>query len=229
MFKIFSVQLLPLAILMSASSVPASPQRTSNPARFVIDTNREFVYLKFDHMGRGLRRREAEPEVRLWLRFVNNCNVPVNLHTFGVPEGSPRYEVGVMDEVVEDRPDLQVISDDDEPPPINWSALESNSRSEQPAPAVKQQANNQSERIPDGYWFEVGSFMTVRPGEEVLFSIPIDQLTRKWHVQIPFEFEVPKAKVPRDPKVGGEPEMYLSYSLYDLPDEVREKIKRPTH
>jgi hypothetical protein len=224
MLKVYSVRLLIIAILIAGASVPLNSQKASSPTRFVIDTNREFVYLKFDHMGKGIRRGEDEPDTRLWLRFVNNCNVPVNLRTFGVPEGSPRYEIGVMDEVVEDKPFLQIVSDDDEPEPTSWPAIGSNPPTEPPKSVAKPPEIKQPESMPTGYWFEVGSLMTLRPGQEVLFSIPINQLAKKWHIEIPFEFEVPKGKVPRDPKVGGEPETYLSYSLYDLPDDVRSKI-----
>src|SRR5579862_7731003 len=69
---------------------------------FVIDANRPYVYLKFDHYGRGVHFGNDEPDLRFWFRFVNNCRVPVLLRTFGVPDGSLPHEVGVMDLVKRD-------------------------------------------------------------------------------------------------------------------------------
>jgi len=226
MYNAHAAQALPIAVLLSAATIPAFTQNARNSISFVIDSNREFVYLKFDHVGKGLRRREDEPEMRVWLRFVNNCNVPVELRSFGVPEGSLPGEAGIMDVVVEDPPRLMI--DSEPPPPLSASvfpALESASQPSRSESAPKPDIQKQPEGPPAGYWFELGSLKIVRPGRELLFSIPVNQLGTKWHIQIPFEFEVPKGKVPRDPSVGGLPEMYLSYSLYDLPDEARAKIE----
>jgi hypothetical protein len=130
-----------------------------------------------------------------------------------------------MDQVVKDTSLRIEISD--APPPIDLSVLsvlESGSAPSEPEHAAGPQSRKASEEPPRDYWFELGMLTTLQPNHEILFSIPINQLRSNWHIQIPFEFEVPKGKVPRDPKVGGLPEMYVSYSRYDLPDDVRAKI-----
>ncbi len=227
--RIILVRLLSIAVFAGAAAIPCYSQHSQRPTNFVIDTNREFVYLKLDHTGKGIQRSEDEPEMRLWLRFVNNCNVPIELRTFGVPEGSPPGEFGVMDEVVRDTPLRFVISDGDAPATINWPALESDSPSSHPEPATSSQTSKEPGEPPADYWFELGFLTTVLPGREILFSIPINQIGKRWHIQIPFEFKVPEGKVPRDPKIGGLPEMYLTYSLYDLPHDVQAKIKSQLH
>jgi hypothetical protein len=83
-----------------AVGVVARPQDVHMSGGFVINPNRPFVYLEFDHIGKGIQRNEDEPAMRLWFKFVNNCNHAVKLRTYGVPEGSPPNEVGVIDDVV---------------------------------------------------------------------------------------------------------------------------------
>jgi hypothetical protein len=80
------------ALAVMAVSIQA--QIGQAPASFVRDAKRPFVYLKFDHIGAGIRRSDGEPSSRIWLQFVNNRNVQVILHAYGVPDGSPAGEVG---------------------------------------------------------------------------------------------------------------------------------------
>jgi hypothetical protein len=80
---------------------------------FLRDPNNTFVFLKFDHLGTGMRRSESEPSTRIWFRFVNNTNVSIQLQAYGTPQGSLKGEVGVMDSVVLDPPMLTVTSDSD--------------------------------------------------------------------------------------------------------------------
>ncbi len=220
--RVRSIRLMTLAIIVGGAIAPSFPQQPKSSSKFVIDPNREFVYLKFDHMGRGIKRWDFEPEMRIWLRFVNNCNVPINLRTYGEPDQSPAEEVGVMDQVVEDPPPfMQVVTDEDAPAPKVWTSLDPADLPAQPSPVSKSQADIKPATPPPGYWFELGSQLTVRPGKEVLFSIPVNQLGKKWHVEIPFEFQVPEGKIPRDPSIGGLPVMHLEYSRYDLPGAAR--------
>ena len=219
-------RLLTIAIVASGAIVPSFPQQRQSSSKFVIDTNREFVYLKFDHLGKGIKRWDFEPEMRIWLRFVYNCNVPILLRAYSIPDGSPREEIGVMDQVVMDPPPfLQVVTDEDEPGPKAWTSLDPADLPAQTSPVSKLQADVKPATPPRGYWFEVGSELAVRPGKEILFSIPVNQLGKKWHVEIPFEFEVPEGKIPRDPSIGGLPVMHLEYSRYDLPDPVRAAVE----
>jgi len=220
------IRLMMLATVVCGATSLSSPQLPQSSSKFVIDTNREFIYLKFDHLGKGIKRWDSEPEIRIWLRFVNNCNVPILLHAYSVPDGSPREEIGVMDQVVEDPPPfMQVVTDEDQPGPKVWTSLDPAEIPAQTPPVSKLQADVNPATPPLGYWFEVGSQLIVRPGKEVLFSIPVNQLGKKWHVEIPFEFEVPEGKIPRDPSIGGLPVMHLEYSRYDLPDAARAVVE----
>lgn len=61
----------------------------------MIDENKPFVYVRFDHIGAGTQRDEDEPATRIWLRLVNNCRVPIVVTANGVPNESPKEEVGL--------------------------------------------------------------------------------------------------------------------------------------
>jgi hypothetical protein len=230
MLKFHAARMLPFAVFACAATAPVSPQNASDPTRFVIDANRAFIYLRFDHIAKGPKRSDAEPDLRIWLRLVNNCNVPIDLRTYGTPEGGPTEEVGVMDEVVENpRPRIEITASSPGPETTSTNSTPGDSRALPSQSELEVKASPAPEKMPDDYWYELGSGMTLQPGKEVLFSIPVNQLGKRWHIQIPFSFEGAKGKFPRDPEVGGEPEMHLSYSLYDLPDEVQAKVKSQIH
>ena len=93
-----------ITVLFSCAVAPDTSTQAQtandNTHSFVRDPDRPFVYLKFDHLGTGVRRSENEPPARIWLRFVNNCNTAIQLHTYRAPQGSLSDELGVTDNVV---------------------------------------------------------------------------------------------------------------------------------
>jgi len=181
----------------------------SQPLRgFVIDENRAYVYLLFDHVGKGVKFSDDEPSQRVWLRFVNNCRVGVVLQTFGAPEGSPSGEVGVMHFVVKDA-QFRIRDVEPEPPELN---------ARDPEP-------NQAVRMPLGYYFDLSLAETIPSGKSLLFSVPVTHLSKSWHMEIPYTFDLPSGKGPRHPVIGGEPKMVLLYSGWDLPEEVQQQLK----
>jgi hypothetical protein len=42
--------------------------------------------------------------------------------------------------------------------------------------------------------FDVASLIAIGPGEEMLFSMPVNHLSKRWHVEITFAFELPPEK-----------------------------------
>jgi hypothetical protein len=199
-----------LAVSLCFVSSNSQAQKTDDGSSFVIDANRPYAYLKFDHVGKGTQREESEPTSRIWLRLTNNCRLPITIRTFGVPDGSPKDERGVMDIIVAiERPQGtgHVIMPDGTEPLL---------------PIVKAKP----EDLPHGYWFELGSSQSIPPGRALLFSVPINHVGPQWSFEIPFEFEVAKGKFPRDPSVGGFPKMVFHYTMYDLPPEARREVER---
>jgi hypothetical protein len=203
------------------------PQTALKESSFVRDANRPFVYLKFERIGTGVRRNEAEPSLRAWFRFVNNSSAPIRLRTYGEPKGSSADEVGVMDDVVADQPIFTITASSAVP------EVEHQPTSDMEKSTAKATVERQRERkMPFGYSSEVSSATTVASGESVLFSVSVDHLGSPgsdWHMEIPFWFAVPKGRGPRDPVVGGEPVMSLHYHFYDLPDEAQARLRGESH
>jgi hypothetical protein len=196
-------------VLLSVSSWSQPKSQTSaSPIPFVLDQNRPYVYLLFDHMGAGERFSDDEPPQRVWFRFVNNCGAGVVLRTFGVPEGSPKDEVGMMHDVVKDVPKFGVI------------------HVKNPSERNRGSSDlHRNEKMPTGYDADVSSSASIPPGQSVLFSVPVTHLGRSWHIEIPYKFDLPSGKGPRQPTVGGEPRMVLLYYVWDLPQDIQQELR----
>ena len=208
-----------ISTIMASATVQARAGQAGVP--FVRNANQPFVYLKFDHIGTGVRRSNNEPSSRIWFQFVNNCNVSIRLRVYGVPEGRAADEVGVMDNVVPDPPMLTITSDAEVKVDAKHDfAIKGNA-------AGVGMGRGQKGQMPSGYVAEVSGAISVLPGQSVLFSVPTNHIGTKdgrWHMEIPFSFATPKGHGSRDSATGGEPVMSLWYSLYDLPDEARAAI-----
>jgi hypothetical protein len=203
---------LSFLVLSTVTSVwsQSARQNSRTAERFVINKNRPYVYVRFDHMGKGVPLFDDEPSERVWLRFVNNCTVSIVLETFRLPDGSAKGEVGLIHGVVRDQQvGLNIEDENDALPPLTIGA-------------AKQVATT---KMPAGYIFDVVSSQTVAPGEFVLFTVPVTHLSKHWHIEIPFDFCVPMGKGPRDPIIGGQPEMVLEYSAWDLPETIQQQLE----
>jgi hypothetical protein len=177
----------------------------------VIDENKPFVYVRFDHIGAGTQRDEDEPATRIWLRLVNNCRVPIVVTANGVPNESPKEEVGLRYWIVANPPMYGLTSYRDASG--DHKADDSPNSDEQTAAMPR----NDSMDV-------VASSVTIRPGEQILFSMPANHVGKHWHVEIPFEFDLPRGKCCRDEKTGGMPLMRVDYGLYDLPPQAQAQI-----
>jgi hypothetical protein len=211
---------IPLVVLLSAGNAFSQGSTEHGKQSFIIDPNRPFVYLKFDHIGLG--KEGDEPIPRMWLRLVNNCEVPIVVRTFGVANGhsfdaataftthaKPEEEIGVMDNVVSNpEPSLHMLYTDaaskthESPPPIPDQGV-----------------------MPQGYDADFSSSEKISPGQNILFSVPVNHVSEKWHLEIPFEFDFPRGTVPRRSEVGGLPHMVLEYTLWDLPPERQPEVE----
>jgi len=167
--------------------------RTSPSEGFLVDQSKPYVYLELDHVGPREQRNEDEPKEGIWLRLHNNCTVPVIVRTFGVPPNSPAGEIGVLDNVVANPP--SDVGDGSvsyqrwpmEETPPNLATLLGGSPSKAPASPMPTQ-REQSGGMPHGYGFPTSSFTTISPGQSIYFSLPRNQVSSQWHVEIPFRF-----------------------------------------
>lgn len=188
-----------LVIVVFSSSAAQNALSTND---FVIDENRQYVYLVFDHMGKGPRFADDEPATRIWFKLVNNCRVPIRVRTFGTPKGSVDGEVGVLHDVVKDDEMIEITSDLDPP-----------------------RSRKVERKMPVGYVAELSSAATIAPNGSLLFSVPTTHLNDSWHIEIPFEFKIPTGKCCRPENVGGEPKMVLRYSIWDLPTDIKRELR----
>jgi hypothetical protein len=87
-------------------------------------------------------------------------------------------------------------------------------------------ARSESTEMPKGTMFHVGSAQVLPPSKNILFSIPVNHLGKKWHIEIPFTFDLPAGKGPHDPNARGEPILVIEYSMWDLPLKLRTEIQK---
>lgn len=158
-----------LLLLLTATTVA---QKSTAP--FLLDTNKPYVYLTFDHVGERTPVFEGESRQGVWLRFVNNCRIPVTIGSFDPGNHDPG--TGVLHEVV-------TIP----------------KRGSGGIPASAETRSEDSGKAPEGYTSEVYSRMTVQPGKSVLFSVPLEHLSPNWYLRVRFSLAVSSSKVGDQP------------------------------
>jgi hypothetical protein len=208
---------------------------------FRLDPHRPLVYLKFDHIGQGRRMNDQEPSTRIWLHLINNCRLPITIRG-GQLQGGLQDEIYV-DNVVRLNPPIFSVAEsyaqaETDPPPISNTLTETESRRNHKNPAnVETQpvpTGNHEARMPVGYpSSDAVSLETIMPDAGVLFSVPVNFVTKKWHFEISFHLgsEVPDGLIPEglafvNPDVRGLVEMTLSYGFWDLPEEHRDEVEK---
>jgi len=73
-------------------------------------------------------------------------------------------------------------------------------------------------KMPRDTSFDVGSGYIISPGKFLLFSLPANHFSKRWSIHISFKLDLPAGRGMRDDNAwGGQTEMFLSYSFYDLP------------
>lgn len=177
--------------IVAVCSAQAKQRRTVTP-EFVINPKRPYVYLRFERIGEERQRQDGEPRTRVWFRLVNNCRVPITVGTYGVPDGTPEGEVGLIYGIAA----LPKAAVGGGIPAIPLVNEETSSAS-----------NKDGGQIPSGTDY---SSETVPPGASLLFSVPISHLSERWRIEIPYEFGVPKRRDLREPLIGSEPHMTCS-------------------
>jgi hypothetical protein len=166
---------------------------------FLIEANRPMVYLHVDHVGLGAREEDGKRHDRILLELHNNSLLPISVRTSGAPAGDSADATGVMDILV----------------PADF-------------PPAEEKEGLGSKNMPSSTWFDVGSRATIATGKSLLFSLPADHFSKRWDIHIPFKFDLPPGKGPRDDAAwGGTTEMFLSYSFYDLPGPVQRLLISP--
>jgi hypothetical protein len=162
---------------------------------FVIDPSKPYVYLKFDHIGSRKPTQKDEGNTGLWLRVVNNCRIPILFLSFTMPDGEAG--VGLMDEVIETEPMLQIFTPEEE------------------KEIAQREELRKAKHKPEGYSSETPGVLRVQPGSEILFSVPLNHVDDDWYLRVRFALDLNK------PSASVGPFTYLPFYKWDIPREQR--------
>jgi hypothetical protein len=189
-----------LALIVLSSLVVANAQKTAQS--FVLNEAKPYVYIAFDHAGKRKPLGQDEDKQGLWLKFVNNCRIPVTVGTFETGTDDPG--IGVFYDVV--------------PFPVGGTKGIPGPQAEGPSKAATKPREDSSEpaaKPPEGYYAEVGSVTTVAPGESVLFSVPSNHLSSRWYLRVRFTLAVSPNRI------GDQPYSYADFRWEELPDTLK--------
>src|SRR5262245_52183303 len=140
---------MPKTVLLLVVLVAGSAAQ-NKPSDFLLDPFKPYVYLKYDHIGTGKPQQQSTGPVRLWLRIVNNCRIPIAVKASGATAADGG--IGVFYEVIPIGPPEISIQGD--------AGVEiGEQKKEQISP-------------PKGYSAEVASVTRIEPGSDLLFSVP---------------------------------------------------------
>jgi hypothetical protein len=181
-----------LALSIAANWVAAQ----SKPEDFVIDGAKPYVYIKIDHNAARKPVLDGENPKGIWLKLVNNCILPIRVVARDLGTGDPGVAI-----------DYTIV-----PSALGGPTLLSDKEHSRPASEVKP---------PRGYSFDVGSPATIRPGRELLFSIPADHITPSWYLQVSFSFVLSNAPS------GKQPSSLVDFTWGDVPANFQQELRKP--
>jgi hypothetical protein len=165
--------------------------RPQTSPKLALDAAKPFVYIEFDHSGPREPLRPDEPSRGLWLRLVNNSVFPIMLRVHG---SLTDPDTPVLQDII--TPQMRMI----------------------PKAGLPDYGP-----MPRGYatGSDVASLLTINPGKEVLFSVPVNHVGPGWFLQISFQFDLPPVK-------GGasQPVCYAAFAWDDIPEKSREPGSR---
>lgn len=211
--KRFLQALCVLAFCAPFAMLGQTPQKLTDKA-FLLDQSKPYVYLTVEHIGPRIPRNDSEPRVGVWLRLHNNCRLAIRIGSFGVPPGSPATESGVEDRVVPNA-QLGTVAISQGANPSLHTVPQIFGGEQAPHPNADATLQRNKKPMPLGYWFDVASTTTILPGQSVYFSLPIDQVSAEWHVEVPFDFDLHVRSSLT------EPESYVSLYEDDLQNAKR--------
>ena len=165
---------------------------------FIIDPSEPYAYLEFDHIGPN-PIQHGEDKLRLWLRFVNNCQIPIVFLVHGTPPDITG--IILLDDVIANEEPKIIISSAEDVPKIE---------EEEKLREIKLKGK------PAGYAtspLDVFGVARVQPGSDLLFSVPLNHVDDDWHMQLKFALEV------NNSSANSGPFTYLSFYKDEIPKE----------
>ena len=163
---------------------------------FLIDKSKPFAYLVFDHIATQKPQYQGDDPKRLFLRVVNNCNIPIR---FQVSDANPGPGVIVEHDVLPwpDPSEMMILSSPDE------------------VRSYRKDRESALKHMPAEYSIHLGSLEQVQPGQSLLINMPRNHVSQYWFIRIGFEFFLEPL-----PKGTG-PSMSLTFTDVEIPFSKR--------
>jgi len=221
-----------LALIGSAEGQNAP----STPTDFRINPDKPFAYLELEHIGSREPLIIGEPRTGIWFRFRNNSRLPLVVGKVSDP--GRNQTVGLVDEVVPnsiiilsagrvlqtapDTPQSSGVTDLFQFPNEEEEAVRAAEWNEQLR--LKSGKMSGPPIRPNGYgWQGLAILTIIPPGGELSFSLPIDHVSKMWHIEIPFRLALDNDGSERPPY------SYLAFFWDDLPEVYRKAAVGPGH
>ena len=82
--------------------------------------------------------------------------------------------------------------------------------------------SEQRKKMPHGLYADFATLVTILPGNDFLFSVPAESVSRYWYIQIRFDFEFPEPREMKSAPSGHyEPYSVADFEWYDIPEARR--------
>ncbi len=192
------MKILVVALFMCVAQLATPFEFDAGPKThgLLLDPSKQYVYLKFDHVGARHPLSRDEDNRGLWLRLVNNFRISIVVAVFSTGTTDPG--VGVYDEVV---------------PLVAKSTIV---RFGDKADTRSKPLGQAQEVSPAGYPHpDVFSTTIISPGESLLFSVPLSHVSPSWGMQIRFYLDIPGHSY------GSGPYSVVSFDWQDIPERFR--------
>jgi hypothetical protein len=82
--------------------------------------------------------------------------------------------------------------------------------------------SEQRKMMPHGLSADIGTLVTIRPGGDLLFSVPAESVSKHWYIQVRFDFDLPTQKSIKGTLPGHyEPYSVVDFTWYNIPEAQR--------
>jgi len=73
--------------------------------------------------------------------------------------------------------------------------------------------------MPAGYSTAIGSPVTIAAGKSILFSVPVNHVSKSWYLRVPFRFRLTSLEA------SEQPICYAEFTLENIPEKQRDKLQ----
>jgi hypothetical protein len=223
-------------VLYTHSPAQVARNGKQDYSKFLIESNKPYVYLEVDHIGPRKPLRNDEPNTGIWMYLKNNCKLPIVVLVIGNPVAKSKDAITLADEIVPD-PQVPTQGKDEDArgggvfaqqglrDMMDIFRFPNMTEEEIKSAEEKTRASTNPIERPRGYGSKSGfdSFVLtlIAPGDHLYFSVPANHVSKSWHFEIPFRLALPNNSRIRPPY------SYVAFYQDDL-DRAEGKTATPT-